>query len=86
MQAVGMDLFAAGSNDYLMIVSCYPLVHRLITTTSLAVTRAVKKWFEYFGLPKSIRSDGGPRRSFQDVLQGQQHPPQDQQPVQPRVK
>ena len=64
MQAVGMDLFAAGSNDYLVMVdrhSGYPWVHRLTTTTSLAVTRAIKKWFEYFGLPKSIRSDGGPQ-------------------------
>ena len=62
MQAVGMDLFAAGGNDYLVMVdrhSGYPWVHRLTTTTSLAVTRAIKKWFEYFGLPKSIRSDGG---------------------------
>ncbi len=31
------------------------------TTTSLAVSRAIKKWFEYFGLPKSICSDGGPQ-------------------------
>ncbi len=64
MQAVGMDLFAAGNSDYLVMVdrhSGYPWVHRLTTTTSLAVTRAVKKWFEYFGLNKSIRSDGGPQ-------------------------
>ena len=54
-----MDLFEAGSNDYLVMVdrhSGYPWVHHLTTTTSLAVTQPVKKWFEYFGLPKSIRS------------------------------
>ncbi len=65
MQAVGMDLFTVGSNDYLVMVdqhSGYPWVHRLTTTTSFAVTQAIKKkWFEYFGLPKSIRSDGGPQ-------------------------
>ena len=43
MQAVGMDLFTAGSNDYLAMVdrhSCYPWVHRLTTTMSLTLTRS----------------------------------------------
>ncbi len=64
IQAVSMELFAAGSSDYLVMVdrhSGYSWVLRLTTTTSLAVTRAIMEWFEYFGLPKSIRSYGGPQ-------------------------
>ena len=59
-----MDMFTAGGSDYLVMVdrhSGYPWVHSLTSTTSLAVTRAIKKWFEYFSLPKSIRSDGRPQ-------------------------
>ena len=41
--------------------SGYPFVHRLSSPTSLAVTNAAKGWFNYFGLPSIIRSDGGPQ-------------------------
>ncbi len=62
IQAVGMDLFATGGANYILMVhrhSGYKYVHHLTTTTTLDATGAVKKWFKYFGLPKSICSDGG---------------------------
>ncbi len=92
MQAVGMDLFAADSNDYWGMVdhhSGYPWVPRLTTTTSLAVTPGHQDVVRVLQ-PPQVHSLGRrtavPQQGLQDILQRQRHSPRDQQPIQPRVQ
>ena len=39
----------------------YPLYHQLRSLTSESVLRVLTNWFNLFGWPSSIRSDGGPQ-------------------------
>jgi hypothetical protein len=64
MDSVGMDLFAVGRQEYLLMVDRYsgfPWVHKLTKTDSAAVVRQLERWFSLWGYPGIIRSDGGPQ-------------------------
>ena len=64
MSDLGVNLSSLHGTDYLVAVdrfSGYPLVHRLVRTTTRAVTGTLTQWFSLFGLPQRIRSDGGPQ-------------------------
>ena len=63
MQHIGLDLFSYANRDYLICVdhwSGYPLYHQLRSLTSESVLKVLTTWFNLFGWPSSIRSDGGP--------------------------
>ena len=64
MQQIGLDLFNYANRDYLICVdhwSGYPLYHQLRSLTSESVLKVLTTWFNLFGWPSSIRSDGGPQ-------------------------
>jgi hypothetical protein len=64
MKQIGLDLFDFGGKQYLACVdqwSGYLLVHRLSTLTASAIVKILSTWFNAFGWPQSIRSDGGPQ-------------------------
>jgi len=63
MEKVGADLFSFAGKEYFVLVdrfSGYPLVRKLSSTTTTAVTNVMEEWFAIFGYPKTIRTDGGP--------------------------
>ncbi|MEL6359074.1 MAG: DDE-type integrase/transposase/recombinase, partial [Bacteroidota bacterium] len=63
---VGLDLFSFAGKTHLICVdqwSGFPLYKRLGATTVKAVTDILSSWFNMFGWPASIRSDGGPQFS-----------------------
>ena len=63
-EKVGVDLFHANGKDHLVLIdsfSGFPCVARLNSTTTLAVTNQLTRWFSDFGYPKVLRSDGGPQ-------------------------
>ena len=71
MDLVGMDLFQSGSSHYLVMVdrfSGFPFVAHLRSLTTSAVVKVLLSWFQDFGFPATIRSDGGPqfRTEFED--------------------
>ena len=74
MQALGVDIFHCSGKDWLVIVDRYsgfPFVRRLPSLSSAATIRALEQILWEFGLPDSIRSDGGPQFSsseFRDFL------------------
>ncbi len=59
--------------DYLIMVdhySSYPFVHKLASTITSAVGKALSVWWELIGLPAVIREDGGPQfrcQEFKDM-------------------
>ena len=59
MQHIGLDLFNYANKDYL--ISGYPFYHHLRSLSSDAVLKVLTSWFNLFGWPSSIRSDGGPQ-------------------------
>ena len=64
MQHVGLDLFSYANRDFLICVdhwSGYPIYHHLKSLTSESVLKVLTNWFNLFGWPSSIRSDGGPQ-------------------------
>ena len=64
MQHVGLDLFYYANKDYLICVdhwSGYPFYQLLRSLSSDAVIKVLTSWFNPFGWPSSIRSDGGPQ-------------------------
>ena len=63
MQHVGLDLFSYANKDFLCVDhwSGYPLYHHLKSLTSESVLKILTNWFNLFGWPSSIRSDGGPQ-------------------------
>jgi transposase InsO family protein len=67
MEEVNLDLFQYGGNSFLVVVdrfSGFPLVHPLRkNTTTEAVVKKLSEWFNVWGLPQVIRSDGGPQFS-----------------------
>ena len=70
MSDVGVDLFQIGHNHYLTMVDRYsgfPWCAKLHSLTSTAIIKILTSWFQDFGWPERIRSDGGPqfRREFE---------------------
>ena len=64
MQHVGLNLFSFANKDYLICVdhwSGYPMYHLLMSLTSTSIIKTLSTWFNLFGWPSSIRSDGGPQ-------------------------
>ena len=64
MQNVGLDLFAYGGKDYLVMVdkfSNYIWVSKLNSTTTAKVVEVLDRWFTEFGYPFVIVSDNGPQ-------------------------
>ena len=71
MAAVGVDLFQIAGQHWLVMIdrySGYPFVRRLTSLDTDAVTDTLTTWFQDFGYPRSLRSDGGPqfRGKFSD--------------------
>ena len=63
-QKVGTDLFSSDGKDYLAIVdymSGYPELLQMKTTSSSAVTMAIKSVFARYGVPEVVMSDNGPQ-------------------------
>jgi hypothetical protein len=64
MEKVSADLFHQGGKTYLVLVdrfSGFPFVKQLRSTSTDAVTATMKDWFFDWGIPASIRTDGGPQ-------------------------
>ena len=64
MHKVSADLFQCNSRHYIVLVdrfSGYPFVKALNSLTTASVIGAIHPWFEDFGYPASIRTDGGPQ-------------------------
>ena len=64
MEALGVDLLDFRGQDWLVVVdrySGYPFACHLKSTTSEAVTSALKNLFYEWGFPRVIRTDGGPQ-------------------------
>ena len=64
MQHIGLDLFHYANKDYLICVdhwSGYLFYHQLRSLSSESVLKVLTTWFNLFGWPSSIRSDGGPQ-------------------------
>jgi len=71
MSHIAADLFEYAGKDYLVAVdrfSNWAFCERLNKTTTANVTKILLGWFRQFGLPKYIRTDGGPqfRTEFMD--------------------
>ncbi|XP_059080054.1 uncharacterized protein K02A2.6-like [Tigriopus californicus] len=64
MQAVSTDLFDCLGKTYVIMVDRYsgfPFISRLSSTTTEAVWSKLMGWFQDFGMPGLIKSDGGPQ-------------------------
>ena len=64
MAQVSVDLFQVGNSHYLLMVdrySGYPMVTKLSSLTSETVIQRLKHWFDSFGYPQVLRSDGRPQ-------------------------
>ena len=64
VQPSRLDFFNYANKDYLICVdqwSGYPFYHHLRSLSSEAVLKVLTSWFNLFGWPSSIRSDGGPQ-------------------------
>jgi len=71
MAQVGLDLFDCGGHKYLLCVdrwSGYPVYKMLRTLTTNAIVSILEEWFNLFGWPSHIRSDGGPQFGAQFKL------------------
>jgi hypothetical protein len=63
-QSVSADLFECSAKHYLLLVDRYsgwPLVSRLTKTSTSIITTVLQNWFCEYGIPESIRTDGGPQ-------------------------
>ena len=74
MSDVGIDLFSYGGKDYLVHVdrwSGFPFVYRLSSTSTRSVTDQLLRWWSLEGLPRRVRTDGGPQfqRPFREFLE-----------------
>ena len=64
MQHIGLDLFSFGVKDYIICVdhwSGYPFYHFLYSLTSETILKIFTSWFNLFGWPSAVRSDGVPQ-------------------------
>jgi len=71
MSHVATDLFSYAGKSWLVMVDRYsgfPFVKQLTRLDAPSVTKTLKSWFDDWGFPKVIRSDGGPqfRTHFED--------------------
>ena len=71
MQHVASDLFDSQGHTWLVLVdrySGYAWTSKLRSTTTSSVTTILSGWFDDYGWPTSIRTDGGPqyRTEFSD--------------------
>ena len=64
MQHIGLYLFSFANKEFLICVdhwSGYPFSSHLRYLSSTSVIATLTTWFNLFGWPSSIRSDGGPQ-------------------------
>ena len=64
MEMISVDLFQVGQCHYLLLMdwfSGFPLLNRLSSLTLWSVIHKLNAWFQLFGYPRIIRSDGGPQ-------------------------
>ena len=71
MDFLGVDLFYSEGSNYLCAVdrfSGFPFVQKLRSLNTRSVTKQLLTWFSDFGMPRTIRTDGGPqfRSEFQE--------------------
>ena len=72
METVGTDLFSYKGKDYIVLVDRYSgfilCSDPLPRTSSSKIISILDTWFQLFGFPQTIRSDGGPqyRSEFTD--------------------
>ena len=71
MSHIGVDLFSWQGKNYLVAIcrfSGWPFVRCMRSTTTDSVCKALSIWFNIFGWPSHIRTDGGPqfRHVFSD--------------------
>ncbi len=66
---IATDLFTWGQSSYLLVADPYsrfPVVRRLLSTTSSAVIAHLKAIFEEYGIPSEVHSDNGPQYTSSD--------------------
>ena len=64
MSHIGVDLFSWQGKNYLVAIcrfSGWPFVRCMRSTTTDSVCKALSAWFNTFGWPSHIRTDGGPQ-------------------------
>ena len=64
MEMTSADLFQVDQAHYLLLVDRYsgfPFISKLSSLTSRSVIIKLREWFELFGYPRTIRTDGGPQ-------------------------
>ena len=64
MSHIGVDLFSWQGKNYLVAIcrfSGWPFVRCMRSTTTDSVCKALSVWFNIFGWPSHIRTDGGPQ-------------------------
>ena len=64
MSHIGVDLFSWQGKNYLVAIcrfSGWPFVRCMRSTTTDSVCKALSAWFNNFGWPSHIRTDGGPQ-------------------------
>jgi transposase InsO family protein len=71
MESLSADLCESKGRHFLVVAdrfSGYPWVARLTSKTTGAVIAIMEKWFEHFGWPQRLGSDGGPqfRHEFEE--------------------
>ena len=64
MESVSADLFQAAGKHYLVMVDRYsgfPFVSKLKRLDTHTVVAKMTEWFQDWGIPRSMRTDGGPQ-------------------------
>jgi len=64
MERLGIDLFETGGCKWIAMVdrySGYTWAKQMKSTSTKATTAIIENWLNMFGLPTSIRTDGGPQ-------------------------
>ena len=63
-ESVSIDLYDSAGKQYLIMVDRYtgwPFVEKLRKTDTTTITDCLLNWFNDWGIPVTIRSDGGPQ-------------------------
>ena len=69
MSDLSLDLFEVKGRHYLVMVdrfSGFPWVKRMKTMTSIKVIKVLNRWFDDWGFPRTLLSDGGPQFRSQE--------------------
>ncbi len=64
MEMVSADIFESDKQHYLVMVdwfSGYPWVHQLCPLHTDTIMSKMLRWFQEYGFPLSIRTNGGPQ-------------------------